>query len=226
MGMYTALSLGVCLKRDTPEEVAVLLEHMTGQRYLPEDQPNYLCNIIRGVANTAGCTIRDAEKLVDHPLFHEANRCFLMLRCDSYYFDFKTNMRLQRDDIISGYYLSGTSNLKNYDGEIKLFLDWLSPYVDTTGFVGWTMYEEDYTPTILWKFIEGGIGPYETAQDSAQAVAEEALREIACLEDKTANHHLRSRGSYAAFDEPASVETARAALTTIINIKCGINQET
>lgn len=39
-----------------------------------------------------------------------------------------------------------------------------------------------------------------------------ALIKIACLDDKGANDRLKVRGSYAAFDEPGSVEIARKAL--------------
>ena len=39
-----------------------------------------------------------------------------------------------------------------------------------------------------------------------------ALEEIACYDDKGANERLAARGSYSSFDEPGSVQTARAAL--------------
>jgi RecJ-like exonuclease len=44
----------------------------------------------------------------------------------------------------------------------------------------------------------------------------EALREIAAFDDTNANRHLEMTGSYAAFDEPASVAIARAILSRAI----------
>jgi len=43
----------------------------------------------------------------------------------------------------------------------------------------------------------------------------DALRKIAHLNDQRANSHLEATGSYGKFDEPASVQTARAALLAI-----------
>lgn len=40
----------------------------------------------------------------------------------------------------------------------------------------------------------------------------EALTSIACFEDAGANHFLERTGNYCQFDEPCSVEAARAAL--------------
>ena len=39
-----------------------------------------------------------------------------------------------------------------------------------------------------------------------------ALTEIACFNDKSANARLKETGSWGAFDEPGSVQIARAAL--------------
>jgi len=38
------------------------------------------------------------------------------------------------------------------------------------------------------------------------------LKRIASLDDKLANHHLETTGSYACFDEPGSVRIAREIL--------------
>lgn len=40
----------------------------------------------------------------------------------------------------------------------------------------------------------------------------EALTEIACFDDKQGNARLAATGDYGAFDEPASVKIARAAI--------------
>ena len=136
MGMYTALSLGVELNIEQGSEVAQLLNYMVNGTEPEKKDINWLASQHAG----------------DTDLF-ECDRWAILLRCDSYYFDFQTHFELRWDDISNSYYLSGVSNLKNYSGEIKKFLDWLNPYIDPSvcGFIGWTMYEEDFAPELIMR---------------------------------------------------------------------------
>lgn len=47
--------------------------------------------------------------------------------------------------------LSLRTSLKNYDGEIEKFFDWIGPHTraDAGGFLGYSLYEEDDTPTLF-----------------------------------------------------------------------------
>jgi hypothetical protein len=134
MGMYTALSLGVELNIKRGSQVAELLRYMVGDR---EDSPKLA--------------------LVGHDEANQTHRFFstdrwnYMLASDSYYFSWDTRFTLRWDEIAKSYFLSGTCNLKNYNLEIELFLDWLLPYIHSAseGFIGWTMYEQDELPTLL-----------------------------------------------------------------------------
>lgn len=89
------------------------------------------------------------EPLPDHPLFH-THRWHMMLRCDSYYFDADTRSTL-RADYQGPIYLCVRSNLKNYDGEIEKFIDWISPHLkkDEGDFLGFYRYEETEQPTLI-----------------------------------------------------------------------------
>lgn len=125
MGMYTELNLGV--------EIANNL------------------NIIHDLKIMLG-TI-DGDIVSNHDLF-KTRQWDNMLLSDSYYFDGQTDSKLFRDDLDSNnpmYYLNVRCNLKNYDNEIKLFLDWLCPYILTEGFLGYMRYEESYAPTLIYK---------------------------------------------------------------------------
>lgn len=51
-----------------------------------------------------------------------------------------------------------------------------------------------------------------TRLDAENVRMREALRSIACFNDQSANQRLHETGSYSLFDEPGSVEIARAAL--------------
>ena len=123
MGMYTELNMAVSLSSDTPERVVETLKFMLG----------------------------DSEKRVldDHALF-ATTRWDIMLRCDSYYFDGRTDSSMIQDDIDHEYKLNIRCNFKNYDNEIELFLNWLQPYMKTFGFIGYTRYEEYDDPYLIY----------------------------------------------------------------------------
>lgn len=126
MGMYTELHYNTELKGDTPDEVIAILKYMVGDS---EDEP----------------------PLIGHDLF-KTDRWGFMLRCDSYYFDADTHTTLRYDDISKGYYLCVRCNLKNYDDEIALFVDWIRPYINKYEgeFLGFSRYEESETPELLY----------------------------------------------------------------------------
>jgi len=126
MGMYTELNIGVEIRNDA--KVIQKLKFMLG----------------------------DSDKDVEiiHPLFENTDRWRSMLNSGSYYFDGQTDSKLFRDDLYENkpmYFLNVRCNLKNYCDEIKLFLDWLCPYIKTEGFLGYTRYEEKYNPTLIYK---------------------------------------------------------------------------
>ena len=128
MGMYTELVLGIEIEPTT--EVLDILHYMLGDI---EDQPECI-------------------KQSNHELF-KTSRWAIVLRCDSYYFDGQTDSKLFVDNLYEDepmYYLNVRSNLKNYDSEIEKFMDWLSPYIKTDGFLGYKRYEEDDDPTLIY----------------------------------------------------------------------------
>ena len=78
-----------------------------------------------------------------------------MLQCDRYYFDAHADSSMTFDDIDKKYHLNVRSNLKNYDNEIEEFLNFLEPYIDTFGFIGYMRYEEDEDPTLIYHTEQG-----------------------------------------------------------------------
>ncbi|MEK4122066.1 hypothetical protein [Lysinibacillus sp. FSL K6-0102] len=127
MGMYTELVLSIELNEDVPSEVINTLKFMMN-RYSDEDHVTP----------------------PDHKLFKVSNRWRYMLNSWSYYFDGFSNSALQYDSIINSYFLVIKCNLKNYENEIELFLDWIKGYSKTSGFVGYSRYEEDTEPTLIY----------------------------------------------------------------------------
>lgn len=125
MGMYTELNIGVDLAPSTPDNVIKILDYMLGDEEVDIDIP-------------------------DHPLFQTEGWRY-MLRSDSYYFDGRTDSSITYDVITKRYNLNVRCNLKNYDGEISKFLDFIFPYVRTYGFIGYTRYEEFELPYLIWR---------------------------------------------------------------------------
>lgn len=127
MGMYTEFHFNSELKSNCPTQVIDILRYMLGDK---EESP----------------------ALPDHPIF-KTDRWRHMLRTDSYYFDADTHSTLRYDDIAEAHFLCIRCNLKNYNGEIEKFVDWIDPYLDKMAgeFLGFSRYEETETPTLLYK---------------------------------------------------------------------------
>lgn len=126
MGMYTELVLNVTISSDAPEEVVTMLRAMANRDVEPGDLPR-----------------------PDHPFFKTGRWSALMAASSHYFIPFALS-EMRSLDYTSYHYLSTRSDLKNYDNEIDLFIDWLTPYVDHDGFAGYKRYEEDEHPTLLY----------------------------------------------------------------------------
>lgn len=130
MGMYTEFVCALKIKNNTPKEVINILDFMSN-----------------------GNEKIKAEELIlpNHDLF-ECSRWVYMFRSDSYYFNGVTNTIFKRDETFGYYYLTIRTNLKNYDGEIEKFLDWIKPYIECYGneFLGYSRYEEFEEPDLIY----------------------------------------------------------------------------
>lgn len=130
MGMYTEFVLGVALAEDTPKEIVMALAYMCGEKVEHYVPPN-------------------------HDLFD--TECWrTMLLTDSFYFDGITNSFFKRDEDTGEYYLTVRCNFKNYDNEVNHFMDFIRPYLNTKGFLGYYRYEEYEDPTFIYN-ISGKI---------------------------------------------------------------------
>lgn len=130
MGMYTKLNLGLALEKDTPLNVIQILRYMVRDADMPDDIP-------------------------DHPLF-ETDRWDVMLVCGSGYFDDNTHTSMECD-CMGRWILTARSDFKNYCGEIDKFLNFIQPYLNTDGFIGYSLYEEDDDPILIYNIQGRGI---------------------------------------------------------------------
>jgi len=126
MGMHTELNIGVNLKADTPENIINILKFMIG----------------------------DLGKLKSHEI--PAHKLFLsrkwaiMFGPDSCYSDGYMDCSMIGDDDIDEYRFNIRCNLVNCDDEIELFLDFIRPYLATTGFLGYKRREKDKNPILIY----------------------------------------------------------------------------
>ena len=122
MGMYTKLSVDVRFLENLPEEVVAALDIMSGNN-------DYI-----------------SQTLPQHDLF-KSPRWDFMLLCSSYYHTPFSLTKFHKDEISQRYYLTSSSDFKNYNDEIDLFFDFIAPYVQE-GFVGYSQYEGAEHPTL------------------------------------------------------------------------------
>lgn len=125
MGMYTELIFGAKLKKETPNEVIQALKYM----------------------------LDEIEKPNDFPLPN--GRCEWLFQGSSYYFGVNAPVnKMWFDDICGQWQLSTRSNIKNYNGEIEEFLEWIKPYIESGSgcrdMYAIVTYEESAEPTIYY----------------------------------------------------------------------------
>jgi len=107
MGYYTELIFGTSFKKDVPEIIIAIVKAM-----------------IEGKAE-------EIKEIPNHPFFAIEGWEYV-LTCSSY--DFGVNEAVGRiwfDKIDKSYHVSTRSSVKDYDGEIEAFLDWIKPYLQS-----------------------------------------------------------------------------------------------
>jgi hypothetical protein len=120
MGMYTELVMNFELKNSTSKEVVDILSFLFNDSERPDILP-------------------------DHEFFKCDTWDFIGNGCSHYF----TPFSLSR---FKGGHISTRSDLKNYDREIEKFIDWVMPYIKACegDFLGYSRYEEDREPTLIF----------------------------------------------------------------------------
>jgi len=126
MGTFTELNMAVRLKEDTPSDVISVINSMIDGAIIPIETPN-------------------------HPFF-KTDRWWKLFVEDSYYFAGDTHSTFKFNGIMNQYTLTIRSNLKNYSYEIELFLNFLHPYIDTYGFIGYEMDQRCDEPDLIYNY--------------------------------------------------------------------------
>jgi hypothetical protein len=146
MGMYTDIQLTVLLSKSTNKEIIDLIRSPLAHA---------------GWDNWCGdeFSARESIRFPDHPLFKYSRVLFLLGEGGADEFNNRADdpfLSLTRGE--GGHWrLSLLNSIKNYNDEIELLLDWLTPYVcSESGKVGEKRYEEFNTPTDIL-FIDGAF---------------------------------------------------------------------
>lgn len=89
--------------------------------------------------------------LPDHEFF-KCDRWGMVGKCSSFY-----HVPFALSRYTDGYIFS-RSDLKDYDDEIRKFVDWVMPYIraEEGACIGWSWYEEADLPTLLFFHDAGG----------------------------------------------------------------------
>ena len=119
MGMYTEIFVNTDLKENTPVEVLDVLRAMCSKD-------------------------REAPCLADKP-----GRWWFLFNNGSYYTPLTACALLTFDEIGGHWSLLAKGDIKNYEGEIEAFFDFIKPWCDTE-FIGYMRYEEDREPTLIY----------------------------------------------------------------------------
>lgn len=133
MGMYTEIYARGTLKKDAPQEVVDILKCMTNEAPAPEVLP-------------------------EHDLFKCAR--WEVLGCGASAYFPATVSTVYKDDYSKNWAFLLHANLKNYDGEIAKFFDWIDQHVEGIEgeYLGYSMYEETepgQPPTSFFKKTSG-----------------------------------------------------------------------
>lgn len=125
MGMYTELVLKCTIKENAPQNVKDVIRHL----FAGEDKP---------------------ELLPDHEFFN-LPRWKMIGSCASHYHHPEAVNSAPIYDYTDTIHIFSRSDLKNYNGEIDSFVNWITPYIYGFGdtCIGWQWYEEEEKPTLI-----------------------------------------------------------------------------
>lgn len=139
MGMYTECYINCKLVENLPQDVIDVLKYLFDNPF-DEIDGKY--------------KIDEPSTLPDHKLFRTMRWHLIGKGGSFYHIPFPTSklsLELEGQSFES-YYLTSRSDLKNYEGEIELFFDWIMPYIDNHDgeFIGYSRYEEDDVPVLIF----------------------------------------------------------------------------
>lgn len=148
MGMYTEIYITAPVRADAPAEVIAALRSMFDPDWGDFDAP-----------------------AIEHPFFNAPRRRRIG-SCSSYCFVPYATSRMHYSEISKQWYVTSRSDLKNYDGEIEHFFDWVTPYLDVTVglFFGYSRYEEHLAPTLYFMGANGKPVPLVTETPAVKEI--------------------------------------------------------
>ena|SRR5271157_1062444 len=127
MGMYTELIFGASLKSDIPEDIIKTIKY-----YLDDDLKEKPENL--SFKTTSG----------RNPLNGSSYYFGVCEPCNNFFYK----------EISGNWVLSVRTNIKNYEGEIEQFLEFIKPYIESGSgrrdIYAITIYEEDIEPKIFY----------------------------------------------------------------------------
>lgn len=151
MGMYTEFIFGCELSKETPNICVEALDYViNGEEKKPKhenpetwQEKEFNDNYIERTH-----TVEEINEFIEKYDF------WRLFRCCSYYFGAANPTgRFKYDHISRSYHISTRADLKNYEGQIERFIEYITPYVKhgsgfPLGIFAYVQYEESPFPTI------------------------------------------------------------------------------
>lgn len=132
MGTYTRLHISILLRKDTPDSVTALLERVVTNKDFGAPGPVF----------NHGDIPRPDINIYPHPFF-DCERWYMMLIAND--FDPKLGSTFKKGEF-GRWWLVIETDFKNYDDEIRKFVNWISPYAASSKkkqCIGWYCIDAD-----------------------------------------------------------------------------------
>ncbi len=138
MGMYTELNVAFRIRGSAPTSITETIKSMvTGEGR----------NFTQGAQHPLFARAKDGQ--------YKTRWAWMLKSGGSSYFHGVCQVALEECEYDDGAFeFSVRTNIKNYDQEWELFLDWIVPYIEGNGYIGTLRYEEADEPTLL--FVNAG----------------------------------------------------------------------
>jgi hypothetical protein len=113
---------------------------------LKKDTPPEVLSILVGM-----CGGNESRGLAEKPA-----RWAYLFQDGSFYTPLTSCGHLTYNEISRQWSLLGKGDIKNYEGEIEQFFEWIMPYIDGNegDFIGYSRYEEAQEPTLIYLKVD------------------------------------------------------------------------
>jgi hypothetical protein len=92
--------------------------------------------------------IKEAQtvEIPNHEFFNTQRFDYALIGSSAYHVTGESYLKLRKEEIN----LFVHSSLKNYEGEFEKFIDWIEPYLEDHGLLGWILSPNESNPRLIY----------------------------------------------------------------------------